>query len=479
MPRNPRIDQRSLARRVAQELLSREAVGLGPGLPSTVAAEVPEHSGVRLLSGSGALGYRALRAEEMDYSRGSAAKDGPVDSNGQPVAFLPGGAAVSTVDSAAMFRGGHIATAILQPVQVTASGDFTHWSTAAVPGLFPPGSAVEWAAGAGRVIAMMSHTDSSNAPNIVDRLSFPVDGLGRVSLIVTDVAVIRVIENRLVLVELAPGWTADDVAAITGPPLTLAAGLKEMTFDTPALTPPGKVYPTGLAAVQDLPDGALVNIDGFGGPGGMAHYLLVALRDRGATSLTIISNTAGIARVAGFGTPPGREAIDHTILMEANRVKKVIASYPVSPSASRPNAFELAFQRGEVELEVVPQGTLAERLRAGGAGVTAFFTPTAAGTLLSQGKETRFIDGKEHVLEMGLMADFALMRAHKADTLGNLVYKATSRNFNMVMATAARVTVAEVDEIVEPGELDPEEIVTPGVYVHRIVKRPAGFSPYE
>ena len=277
------------------------------------------------------------------------------------------------------------------------------------------------------------------------------------------------------LAEVAPGWTADEVAAITEPPLSLAPGLKEMTFEAPApaLVPPGKVYATGLAAIQDLPDGAVVNIDGFGGPGGMAHYLLVALRDRGATGLTIISNTAGIARVVGFGTPPGREAIDHSILMGGNRVKKVIASYPVSPRATQPNAFELAFQRGEVELEVVPQGTLAERLRAGGAGVTAFFTPTAAGTLLSEGKETRVIDGKEYVLERGLVADFALMRAHKA------VYKGTSRNFNMVMATAARVTVAEVDEIVEPGELGPEEIVTPGVYVHRIVKRPADFSPYE
>ena len=195
--------------------------------------------------------------------------------------------------------------------------------------------------------------------------------------------------------------------------------------------------------------------------------------------MTIISNTAGIARIVNFGTPPGRLAIDHSILVDNNQVKKVIASYPVSPRASVPNSFELAYQRGEVELEVVPQGTLAERLRAGGAGVAAFYTPTAVGTLLAEGKETRTIDGKEYVLETGLVADYCLIRAHKADTLGNLVYKGTSRNFNAVMAPAARVTVVEVDEIVEPGGLGPEEIVTPGVYIDRIVKRPPGFSAYE
>ena len=126
-----------------------------------------------------------------------------------------------------------------------------------------------------------------------------------------------------------------------------------------------------------------------------------------------------------------------------------------------------------------PKGTLAERLRAGGAGVAAFYTPTGAGTHLAEGKETRVIDGREYVLETALTADFCLIRGHKADKLGNVVYKGTSRNFNSVMAPAARVTVIEVDEIVEAGSLSPEEVVTPGVYVDRIVQRPAGFSPYE
>ena len=431
------------------------------------------------LADSGALGYRVLGPDAASHPAASAKETGPVDSNGRPVEFLAGGVAMSTVDVAAMVRGGHVTTVVLQPAQVTASGDFTHWTTAAVPGLFPPASAVDWATGAGRVIAMMPHSNRESSPNIVAQSSLPVDGSKSVALIISDLAVIRVEQDELVLAELAPGLTVDDVVSATGAPLLVAPDLKEMTFEVPGLQLASKVYPTGMEAIRDLPDGAVVNIDGFGGPGGMAHYLLVTLREHGVKDLTIISNTAGIARVMGFGTPPGREAIDQSILVETNQVKKVIASYPVSPRASRPNAFELAFQRGEVELEVVPQGTLAERLRAGGAGVAAFYTPTAVGTLLSETKETRVFDGKEHVLETGLIADFCLIRAHKADTLGNLVYKGTSRNFNAVMAAAARTTVVEVDEIVQPGELAPDEIITPGVYVQRIVQRPAGFSAYE
>ena len=211
----------------------------------------------------------------------------------------------------------------------------------------------------------------------------------------------------------------------------------------------------------------------------MAHYLLISLRDRGSRELTIVSNTAGIARVVSFGTPPGRTAIDHSVLIENGQVAKAIASFPVSPSVSRPSEFELAYRRGEVDLELVPQGTLAERLRAGGAGIPAFYTPTGAGTLIAQGKESRVIDGREYILEYGLQADFALIRAHRADTRGNLVYRGTSRNFNAVMAPAARVTVVEVDEIVDAGQLDPESVVTPGIFVQRIVRRPDGFTGYE
>ena len=306
-----------------------------------------------------------------------------------------------------------------------------------------------------RVVTILSHTGEDGTPNVVSTLSLPPDGVRCVDTIITDAAVFRVADDGLILTEVAPGWSAEDVRAITGTNVTIAPTMREMNFTVPPGKPPSKVYDDGPSAIADLPDGATVFIDGFGGPGGMAHYLLVSLRDRGSRNLTIVSNTAGIARVVSFGTPPGHTAIDHSVLVENGQVAKAIASFPVSPSPTRPSEFELAYRRGECELELVPQGTLAERLRAGGAGIEAFYTPTGAGTLIAEGKESRVIDGREYILEHALRADFALIRAHKADTRGNLVYRGTSRNFNAVMAPAARVTVVEVDEIVQPGELDP------------------------
>ena len=231
-----------------------------------------------------------------------------------------------------------------------------------------------------------------------------------------------------------------------------------------------KIVPTFAEAVSDIPDGATLMIDGFAGPGGTPQNLIRALRDHGAGDLTIISNTAGLASVTGFGTVPGDIPTDIGVLVENEQVKKVIASFPVSPSASRPTAFERAYREGNAELEVVPQGTLAERIRAGGAGIPAFYTPTGAGTLIAEGKEVRTFDGREHLLETALKADFALLRAHRSDPLGNTQYRGTSRNFNGVMATAADVVVMEVDEVVELGEIDPGAVHTPGIYVDRIVK---------
>ena len=233
-----------------------------------------------------------------------------------------------------------------------------------------------------------------------------------------------------------------------------------------------KIVPSFEEAVADVPHGAIVMIDGFAGPGGTPQNLIRALRDQGAGGLTIIGNTAGVASVSGFGTLPGDRPIDVGILVDNGQVKKAVASFPVSPSASNPTAFERAYREGKVELELVPQGTLAERIRAGGAGIPAFYTPTGAGTLVAEDKETRVFDGREYVMERALKADFALLRAHKADTLGNAVYRGTSQNFNGVMATAATVTVLEVDLVVEPGELDPGGIHTPALYVDRIVKIP-------
>ena len=222
------------------------------------------------------------------------------------------------------------------------------------------------------------------------------------------------------------------------------------------------------AAVADIPDGATIMFAEFGGIGSPQN-LIAALNRQGATNLTGISNNHG-------GTD-GR--VDVGTLVEAGQIKKMICAFTAPTHPSQVTPFARLFNNGEIEGELVPQGTLAERVRAGGAGIAAFYTPTGVGTLLAKGKELRVIDGKEYVLETGIKADYALLRAHKADTLGNLIYKGTSRNFNASMAPAATVTVVEVDEIVEPGDLNPEEIVTPGIFVQRIVQRPSDFSPYD
>ena len=457
------LDHSAMARRAAQELTPGAVVGLGPGIPCRLPSELTG-GGVWFLADSGILGFQGPAS---DYSA--------VDADGNTVAMLPGGAFTGVVEIAGILRGGHIDLAVIQPSQVAETGDFVHWTTEATPGLFAPGPAADMAYGASTVVALMPHQYPGGRSNIVERCSLPVDGAGQINLIITDVAVIKVLPTGLELVEIAPGWTASDIAAITDAPLAFSSGLKEMTFQVPDLTPPNKVYPSAMEALKDVPEGSVINVDGFAGPGGMAHYLMVGLRDLGVKGLHLISNTAGVARVSAFGSP---NIIDHSILVENGQVAKATASYPVSPSASRPSAFEEAYNRGESELEVVPQGTLAERLRCGGAGVAAFYTPTGAGTLLAEGKETRTIGGKEYILETGLRADFCIIRGHKADTLGNVVYKGTSRNFNPIMATTARVTVVEVDEIVAPGQLGPEEIVTPGLFVDRIVLRPPDFSAY-
>ena len=461
-----RLDRQKMAQRAAQEIKPGEAVAVGTGLAAEISRVVPPGSGAWLLAESGAIGYRPAAGSVV------------VDASGAAAAIVPGGVVVGTVDLAAMLSGRQVGVAFVEAAQVSAHGDFVHWTTAETLSLAAPGFSVDMASGARRLVALMTHAHEGGISRIQQQCSLPVDGRNCTSVIVTDIAVIGVTESGLELLEVAPGWSSGDVAAMTEAPLAVSANLSEMTFEVPTLPWPGKVYDSAAEAVADIPDGAVVNVDGFGGPGGMAHYLMVALRDHGAKGLTMISNTAGIARVARFGAPEGVTPIDHTILVENGQIGHAIATYPVSPSINRPSAFERAFLAGESTLEVSPQGTLAERLRSGGAGVGAFYTPTGVGTLLGENKELREINGRSYVLEQGIMADFCIIRGHKADTLGNMVYKGTSRNFNPVMATSARTTIVEVDEIVEPGELDPEAIVTPGVFVDRIVKRPEGFSPY-
>ncbi|OGN88619.1 MAG: succinyl-CoA--3-ketoacid-CoA transferase [Chloroflexi bacterium RBG_13_46_9] len=217
-----------------------------------------------------------------------------------------------------------------------------------------------------------------------------------------------------------------------------------------------KVYTSPASAVADIPDGATIMVGGFGVTG-VPFNLIKALANKGSKNLTIISNSGG-------GRLPD---LDLSLVMKNGQAKKLITTYPVY--TDRFTAFEERFLKGEIEMEMVPQGTFAERIRAGGAGIPAFYTPTGSGTKLAEGKEVRIFHGKPHVLEHSLRADFALIRAHKADILGNLVYHRAARNFNPVMATAAEITIVEVAEIVDAGQLDPEAVVTPAIYVDRIV----------
>ena len=214
-----------------------------------------------------------------------------------------------------------------------------------------------------------------------------------------------------------------------------------------------KIYPSAAAALKDIMrDGQLIAVGGFG-LCGIPEALIDALRDSGVKNLTAISNNAG---VDGFGL--GK-------LLETRQIKKMISSY-----VGENKEFERQCLSGELEVDLVPQGTFAERIRAGGAGIGGFFTPTGYGTVVAEGKETRVVDGRAFVLELPLSADFAFVRAWKGDRLGNLVYRRTARNFNPVMATAARVTIAEVEHLVEPGEIDPDHVVTPGIYVTHLVR---------
>jgi 3-oxoacid CoA-transferase subunit A len=214
-----------------------------------------------------------------------------------------------------------------------------------------------------------------------------------------------------------------------------------------------KVYPDAGAALDGLLfDGMTIMAGGFG-LCGIPENLILALRDSGVKDITVISNNAG---VDDFGLG---------LLLQTRQIRKMVSSY-----VGENKEFERQYLAGELELEFNPQGTLAERIRAGGAGIPAFFTATGAGTLVAEGKETRRFGDREYVMETGLVADLSIVKAWKADEEGNLVYRATARNFNPMMATAGKVTVVDVEEIVPVGSLDPENIHTPGIYIDRIVK---------
>jgi len=214
-------------------------------------------------------------------------------------------------------------------------------------------------------------------------------------------------------------------------------------------------------AIRDLPDGATLMAGGFG-LCGIPENLIQAIAKKGTRGLTIISNNCGIDG-KGLG-----------ILLAAGQVKKMISSY-----VGENKTFERLYLDGKLEVELVPQGTLAERIRAGGAGIPAFFTATGYGTIVADGKEIRDFEGRKYVMERALKADFSIVKAWKGDRFGNLVYRKTTRNFNPMIATEGDVTIAEVEQLVEPGELDPDQIHTPGIYVQRILKGPTFEKPIE
>jgi 3-oxoacid CoA-transferase subunit A len=216
-----------------------------------------------------------------------------------------------------------------------------------------------------------------------------------------------------------------------------------------------KVYPDAKTALAGLlKDGMLIMAGGFG-LCGIPETLILAIRDSGVKNLTIVSNNAGVDGI-GLG-----------LLLDTKQVKKMISSY-----VGENKTFATQYLAGELEIEFNPQGTLAERIRAGGAGIPAFYTRTGVGTTIAEGKEEREFDGQRYIMERGIVADLSVVHAWKGDTEGNLVYRKTARNFNPMMATAGRITVAEIENLVEPGQINPDHIITPGVYVQRIVHVP-------
>ncbi|HET8647096.1 MAG TPA: CoA transferase subunit A, partial [Vicinamibacteria bacterium] len=213
-----------------------------------------------------------------------------------------------------------------------------------------------------------------------------------------------------------------------------------------------KVVKDAVEAVRDIPDGASIMMSGFG-LCGIPENLILALRDRGSKDLTVMSNNAG---TNDFGI---------TFLLQNRQIRKMVSTY-----VGENKVFERMFLAGEIEVELNPQGTFAERIRAGGAGVPAFFTPTAYGTTVAEGKEVRWFSGRPHVMETALTADYAFVKAWKGDHQGNLLFRRTTRNFAPMMAMAARVTIAEVEELVAPGGLDPDAVHVPGIFVQRILQ---------
>jgi 3-oxoadipate CoA-transferase alpha subunit len=247
-----------------------------------------------------------------------------------------------------------------------------------------------------------------------------------------------------------------------------------------------KVVATFDEAVADMKDGATLLIGSFGGPADCANYVIAAIARLGVKRLRLVGNHGGRGarfagvvrnRMSGVMRWP-EDNYDPGLLVERGQVDRAIMAFPAAVGNIR-TPLELKVESGEIELETVGQGTIAERVRAARAGIAAFYTPTGVGTFVAEGKEVREFDGRQYLLELALKGDYSIIRAHKADRYGNLIYRNSARTFNATMAGASRVTIAEVDEVVELGALDPEMIITPGVYVDRVVVRPPHPVPWD
>ena len=232
-----------------------------------------------------------------------------------------------------------------------------------------------------------------------------------------------------------------------------------------------QIYTSFDKAIEDLSSNTSIMIGGFGVQGGQPTNLMIALRDLNLKNLTLIGNVAGISMITGYGWKNSDKdnIIDQSIFFQKNQVKKIICSFPIPSQRNPMSEIEKAWVNNEAEVEIIPQGTLAEKIRAAGSGIPAFYTKTGVGTIIEKDKETKIINGEKYLLEYALNADVAFIRAHLADENGNLIYKGTSRAFNPIMASAAKLTIVEVDKIVPSEDIDSERIGTPGIYVDRIV----------
>jgi len=233
------------------------------------------------------------------------------------------------------------------------------------------------------------------------------------------------------------------------------------------------IYNSYKEAIKDLKDDSSIMIGGFGVQGGQPTNLMLALRDLNLSNLTLIGNVAGISMVTGYGWKDSDKdkIIDQSIFFKDKQVKKIICSFPIPSSRNPLSEIEKAWINEEAEIEILPQGTLAEKIRAGGSGIPAFYTKTGVGTIVEKEKESKIINGEKFLLEYALNADVSLIKAFISDEKGNLIYKGTSRAFNPIMATASKLTIVEVDKIVSSKDIDPERIGTPGIYVDRIVTK--------